>query len=62
VQIAVPKPPYRLRNLQLNCAVPARIDGTAVLVWRHPVLGQPTFELHVAVKDLDLISDRIHAK
>lgn len=58
-QIAVPKPPHRLQGLQMNCAVPARIDNTAILVWRHSVLEQPAYELHAAVKDLDILKAKL---
>jgi hypothetical protein len=47
-QIAIPKPPHRLVGLQDNCALPCRIEGSAVVVWRHCLLGQPAFELQTA--------------
>lgn len=58
-QIAVPIPPHRLKGMLLNCAAPARIEGTAVLVWRHLVLGQSAFELHTAVKDLETVKAKL---
>ena len=58
-QIAVPIPPHRLKGMLLNCAAPARIEGTAVLIWRHLVLGQSAFELHTAVKDLETVKAKL---
>lgn len=58
-QIAVAKPPHRLKGMLLNCAAPARIEGAAILVWRHFVLGQSAFELHTAVKDLETVKVRL---
>lgn len=58
-QIAVAKPPHRLAGMLVNCAAPARIEGTAILVWRHSVLGQSAFELHVAVKDLETVKAKV---
>lgn len=60
-QIAVSKPPYRLQGMLVNRAAPARIEGVAILVWRHLVLGQPAFELHTAVKNLETIKVRLIA-
>ncbi|GAB4376849.1 MAG: hypothetical protein Kow00121_24740 [Elainellaceae cyanobacterium] len=54
-ELAIAKPPYRLSSLAVNCAVPARIQGIAVLVWRHSVQEQPAFELHLATADLNQI-------
>lgn len=54
-QIAVPKPPHRLKGLECDRALPARINGISVLIWRHQVLQQPAFELHTAFKNLELI-------
>jgi hypothetical protein len=54
---AVPKPPHRLVGLLVDRAVPARINGISVLIWRHSVYGQPAFELHTATRDLE----RLHA-
>lgn len=51
-QVATPKPPFRLSTLALHCAAPVRIEGIAVLVWRHPVQGQDCLELHVAQESL----------
>ncbi|MGB3612653.1 MAG: hypothetical protein WBA10_02585 [Elainellaceae cyanobacterium] len=48
------RPPHRL-DLPHNCAVPAQVDGVAVLAWRHIVAGQPTLEVHFARADADKI-------
>ena len=56
-RIMTTKPPHRLQGLQPNCAVPARYQGTAVLVWRHSI-GEP-FELHLALKDIAIIKSRL---
>jgi hypothetical protein len=54
-QVAIPKPPYRLQTMPLNCAIPARIAGMSVLIWHHPVNAQPGFELQMAVQHLQPI-------
>lgn len=54
-EIAKTKPPYRLPGMAIDRAVPARIEGRSVLIWRHPVLEQPAFELHTATKDIETI-------
>lgn len=54
-KIATTKPIYRLDSLQPNCAAPARINGIAVLVWRHSIAGTPAIELHVASSNLDAL-------
>lgn len=53
--IATTKAPYRLVELQPDCAVPAQIDHLSVLIWRHPLLGQPAFELQAVVQDIKAI-------
>ncbi len=58
-KIAITKPPYRLEGLALNCAVPARITGISVLIWRHPWLGDPGFELHTAARDTQAVRAKI---
>ncbi|MGF1482699.1 MAG: hypothetical protein ACFB4I_25030 [Cyanophyceae cyanobacterium] len=55
-QLMTAKPPYRLKGLQNNCAVPARLDGMAVLCWRHAIAGAAVVELHVGAKDIALQS------
>jgi hypothetical protein len=54
-QVAIPKPPYRLQALPLNCAIPARIDGMSVLIWHHSIQDQPVFELQMAVQHIQPI-------
>ncbi len=61
-KIAVVKPPHRLEGLQRNCAVPARIDGISVLIWRHQLLSQPVFELHTAVGDYQAIKVKLKSR
>jgi hypothetical protein len=51
-QIAIPKPPHRLMGLEPNCALPARLHGTAILIWRHPIAGVPMLEIQTAQADL----------
>lgn len=58
-ELAVPKPPHRLDNLPLNCAVPARINGTFVLIWKHLFFGQPCFELQTALSDRETVSAKL---
>jgi hypothetical protein len=58
-QIATTKPIYHLETLQPNCAAPARIDGIAVLIWRHSWQHQPIFELHVAQDHLSSIQHKL---
>ncbi len=59
--LAIPKPPHRLVGLANHCAAPARIDGLALLFWRHPVLGQPVIELQMAQPHQDQIKQRLLA-
>ena len=47
-RLAVAKPPHRLTGLANHCAAPARIQNQALLIWRHPVLGEPGVELQMA--------------
>ncbi|PSB35709.1 hypothetical protein C7B82_00360 [Stenomitos frigidus ULC18] len=53
--VAIPKPPHRLEGMVGDRALPARIDGFSVLLWRHVVGGQPAFELQTATKHLATI-------
>jgi hypothetical protein len=57
--LATPKPPHRLSHLKPNCALPARIDGIAVLIWRHSLGNQPVIEMHTAQKDLYQLKMRL---
>jgi hypothetical protein len=56
---ATVRPPHRLINLPNHQAVPAQIDGIALLIWRHPNQGQPALELQTARAKLDLLVERI---
>ncbi|MBE9182869.1 hypothetical protein IQ268_30500 [Oculatella sp. LEGE 06141] len=58
-QIATTKPIYRLDTLHPNCAAPARIDGMAVLVWRHSWSYQPIVELQVAQRHLTAVKAKL---
>ncbi|MBF2000076.1 MAG: hypothetical protein IGS50_23305 [Synechococcales cyanobacterium C42_A2020_086] len=60
-EIAVPKSPHRIAGLQMNCAAPGRIDGVAVLVWRHSAQGQPAVDLHLAASDRKIIQTKLLA-
>lgn len=60
-EIAVPKPPHRLKQMSMNCAVPTRIDGISVLIWRHSFLGQSAFELHTAAAALETVRAKLTA-
>lgn len=60
-KIAITKLPYRLAGLALNCAVPARITGISVLIWRHPLLGNTAFELHTAARDTEAVKAKVWA-
>lgn len=51
-KIAVTKPIYSLTELAPNCAVPARIEDVAVLIWQHSPLNVPVVDLHVAVSQI----------
>lgn len=42
------KAPHRLHGLPLHCAVPAQISALPILIWHHPIAGQPALELHFA--------------
>lgn len=61
--------PHRLQGLPLHCAVPAQVGEsacgmaplTAVLIWRHPIAGQPAIEIHTAVADLAKLQETISA-
>ncbi|MFQ3627916.1 MAG: hypothetical protein SNJ81_10115 [Cyanobacteriota bacterium] len=58
-QRATTKPLYTLQPLLGDRAVPARLDGIALLIWHHSWLGQPRLELHLATVDLPLVQTRI---
>jgi hypothetical protein len=56
---ATVRPPHRLINLPNHQAVPAQIDGVALLIWRHPNQGQSALELQTARANLDRLIERI---
>jgi hypothetical protein len=56
---AAVRPPHRLTNLPNHQAVPAQLDGIALMIWRHPSQGQPALELHAARVNLDRLVERI---
>ncbi|MBD0335026.1 MAG: hypothetical protein ICV62_06025 [Cyanobacteria bacterium Co-bin13] len=58
-RLATTKPIYCLEDLPLHCAVPARLQQKAILVWHHPWLGHPRFELHTAQADVQSIAEAI---
>ncbi|MEO0541594.1 MAG: hypothetical protein AAFZ80_12125 [Cyanobacteria bacterium P01_A01_bin.105] len=54
-QIAVTKPRFRLTPLPLNQAVPARINGTAILVWHQLWQEQPRLLIQTARVDIESV-------
>jgi hypothetical protein len=60
-QIAIPKPPHRLMGLPQNCAVPARLNSTAVIIWRHEIENVPMLEIHTARADLTKVMAELQA-
>jgi len=58
-RIAVAKPPYRLQQMSMNSAAPARIDGISVLIWRHSILGQSAIELHTAAAAVETVKAKL---
>ena len=57
-QQATVRPPHRLANLPDNQAVPAQLDGIAVLIWRHVVRSHPTVDIHTATAELNRLIER----
>ncbi|PSN17200.1 hypothetical protein C7271_18995 [filamentous cyanobacterium CCP5] len=51
-QIATTKPVYRLDPFPCDRAVPARIDGAAIVAWHLPWQGQPRLLIQAAAADL----------
>ncbi len=45
---AIVRAPHRLHPLPLHRAVPAQLGALPVVVWHHPIGGQPALELHLA--------------
>lgn len=58
-RIAVTKPIYRLEAIAPHCALPARIENIAVLVWRHTLQGQAIVELQVSLQDQDALKAKL---
>lgn len=54
-QIATTKPVFTLKPFPRDRAVPARINGTAILAWHLSWQGQPALLLQTAVADADQI-------
>jgi len=54
-EIVTTKPPHRFRGMSSDRAVPARIEGISVLIWRHAIAGLPVFELQTATQDAEVI-------
>lgn len=53
--------PHRLHGLPLHCAVPAQILTLPVLIWHHPIQGQPTVELHLAKAQIENLGGLIQS-
>ena len=54
-QVAVTKPRFRLSPLPLDRAVPARIDGTAILAWHQLWPAHPRLLIQTACTDIELV-------
>jgi hypothetical protein len=54
-QIATTKPIYTLSPFPLHRAVPARINGIAILAWHHLWNGQPKLAIQTAIQDSEVI-------
>lgn len=55
VEIATTKPIYALKPFPIDRAVPARINGLAILAWHHFWQGQPRLEIQTAEANVDTI-------
>jgi hypothetical protein len=58
-QRVTPKPPHRLLGLQQHRAIPGRMDGDSVLLWRHRMLGQSIVELQMAAKAKEAVQAKL---
>jgi hypothetical protein len=58
---AAVRAPHRLHSLPLHCAVPAQIATLPVLIWHHPIAGQPALELHVAKTQIETLEHLIQS-
>ncbi|MEO0984882.1 MAG: hypothetical protein AAFY20_04965 [Cyanobacteria bacterium J06639_14] len=56
-EIARTKPIYTLNPFPCDRAVPARIDGTAILAWHHSWQGQPRLEIQTASAHINMIRE-----
>ncbi|MGB3138964.1 MAG: hypothetical protein WBG38_09300 [Nodosilinea sp.] len=54
-QIAIIKPLYTLNPFPCDRAVPARINGKAILAWHHLWQGEPRLLIQTACSDIDQI-------
>lgn len=53
------RPPHRLENLPDHQAVPARLQGISLLIWRHFIQEQSAIEIHTAKKDLSKLTAQL---
>lgn len=60
-RIATTKPIFNLEAIAPNCAIPARIQGMSVLVWRHRIHQAGAIELQMARLQQDTIQQQLHA-
>ncbi|MGB3200449.1 MAG: hypothetical protein WBA99_06085 [Nodosilinea sp.] len=58
---ATVRAPHRLQGLPLHCAVPAQVVPLPVLIWHHPIAGQPALELHVAQAQTEKLTSLIQS-
>jgi hypothetical protein len=56
---ATARAPHRLYPLPLHRAVPAQVAQISVVIWHHPIAGQPALELHLANSQIKKIGDFI---
>lgn len=54
-EVATTKPIYTLDPFPSDRAVPARVDGRAILAWHHQWQGQPWLEIQTAAENLAAI-------
>ena len=55
--LATVKPPHRLAGLPMGPAVPARLGGCAVVLWRRTVAGTPVLEVQAAPGDVAAVRE-----
>lgn len=48
IEQATVRAPHRLTHLPNHQAVPAQLDDSAFLLWRHSPKGKPTIDIHTA--------------